>query len=109
MTDGKIYMLTSYENMYNNGLCYVGSTCKNLNYRLCKHKCDYKRYKKGIGSYYTSFKLFDLFGVDNILIKLVEDNIMLTDLSDKEKHYIDLYNTCNKLNQKYRIHLNEMD
>jgi hypothetical protein len=80
MENGKIYIIKSY----NNDLCYIGSTNKSLKYRLCKHKTDYKRWVRGVSSYYTCFYLFNLYGIDNINISLVEDNIKNIDLHNRE-------------------------
>ena len=98
-TNRKIYALRNK----GNNICYIGSTCKSLKYRLCKHKTDYKRYKKGMSSYYTCFDLFDSCGVDNISIELIEDDIRKEQLLEKEKYYIHVYNTCNKLMKKCTV------
>lgn len=53
---------------------YIGSTCKKtLNERFSKHKSNYKCYLKNkIKTYTTSYELFDLYGIANCNIMLLE-------------------------------------
>ena len=72
------------ENKYANGTiyklvdiaytkCYVGSTCEKLSARMAKHRLKYKLYQEGRSpDKYTSFILFDEFGLDNVKIELIE-------------------------------------
>jgi adenylate kinase family enzyme len=52
---------------------YIGSTTKDyLSQRMDKHRSGYKYWKLGHGRFITSFKLFDLYGVENCEIVLLE-------------------------------------
>jgi len=53
---------------------YVGSTAKAyLSQRFQQHKVQYKRWKNGVGVKYTSFELFDEYGLENCNIVLIEE------------------------------------
>ena len=65
---GKVYLIRNPENDF----CYVGSTICSLKYRLTKHISVYKRWKNGLSSFYTVFKIFETYGLDNIKIEVVE-------------------------------------
>lgn len=91
---GKVYLIRNPENDF----CYVGSTICSLKYRLTKHISDYKRWKNGLSSFYTVFKIFETYGLDNIKIEVVESDIAKSELFQREKFYIQKLNTCNKLN-----------
>ena len=69
--NGQIYKIVDVG--YNK--CYIGSTCENLKKRFQRHKEKYIDYKKGKTrcKFYTSFSLFDEFGIDNCKIEWVED------------------------------------
>jgi hypothetical protein len=52
---------------------YIGSTTKDyLSQRMDKHRSNYKYWKLRHGRFITSFKLFDLYGVENCEIVLLE-------------------------------------
>ena len=68
MNCGKIYKISSPDS---NELVYIGSTSKSLKQRLCKHRTDYKRWCRGVPSFYTVFRLFNLYGIDNIKIEIL--------------------------------------
>jgi hypothetical protein len=52
---------------------YIGSTTKDyLSQRMDKHRSNYKCWKRGAKKFITSFKLFDLYGVENCEIILLE-------------------------------------
>ena len=93
---GKVYLIRNPENDF----CYVGSTICSLKYRLSKHSSDYKRWKNWLSSFYTVFKIFETYALDNIKIEVVESDIEKSELFQREKIYIQSLNTCNKLNGK---------
>ena len=66
---GKIYKIvdTAYTD------CYIGSTIMTLSSRMALHRRDYKQYKAGQAGYVSSYALFDMYGVDNCKIELIED------------------------------------
>ena len=51
---------------------YFGSTTVELSTRMARHRSKYNEYKKGKNVFYTSFLLFDKFGLENCKIELVE-------------------------------------
>ena len=53
---------------------YIGSTInKYLSQRFQLHKSEYKRWKKRTAHKITSYELFDLYGVENCNIVLIEE------------------------------------
>ena len=66
---GKIYKITDVG--YNK--CYIGSTTENLSKRMARHRDHYKMFKSQQGKYYSSFDIFDEFGMDNCKIELMEN------------------------------------
>ena len=66
---GKIYKI--WNNTYTS--CYIGSTVEPLSKRMTKHRSDYKRWRQGVSTFVTSFKLFDDYGIENCKIELVEN------------------------------------
>ena len=51
---------------------YIGSTYDTLSSRMTKHRCDYRRFKKGEYHYVSVFDLFDKYGLENCKIELIE-------------------------------------
>jgi hypothetical protein len=51
---------------------YIGSTAVELSTRMAKHRAKYRDYKKTQKSFYTSFVLFDKYGIENCKIELIE-------------------------------------
>ena len=100
----KIYKLSNGTD----DVIYIGKTIRTLKYRLCKHIIDFKRWKRGQGSFLCSFILFNLYGVENIKIELVEECLDTHDMAEKEKYYIQNLNTCNKLGAN-KSYLNSLD
>jgi len=98
---GKIYKLVP--KIINNDeeqLIYIGSTCeKLLSNRLAGHRKDYKYYNKNIDTKklnkFTSYKLFDKYGVNNVdIIILLEYSCNNKyELHAKEREYIE-NNVC---------------
>ena len=96
---GKVYMLNCVLENDDEPLVYYGSTTEiYLNSRLSKHKDLYKRYLNGENYSYTSFKLFDKYGIDNVVITLVESYLCSNrnELELRERHYIESNNCINK-------------
>ena len=53
---------------------YIGSTCKpSLAHRMTSHRRNYKSWKNGKYNKVSSFKLFDIYGIDNCNIYLIEE------------------------------------
>ena len=67
--NGKIYRIV--DNAYTE--CYIGSTIQGLSSRMALHRREYRRYQDGKAPYVSSYALFDLYGVDNCKIELIED------------------------------------
>jgi len=63
--NGKVYAIRSHQTEQ----VYIGSTVERLSARMCKHRCDYKRYKAGAMHYITSFKMLDF---PDAYIELIE-------------------------------------
>jgi hypothetical protein len=97
---GKIYMLHCIDNQNDDEpIIYYGSTTTlYLNSRLSKHKDLYKRYLNGANYSYTSFKLFDKYGIDNVTISLVESYPCnnRNELEEHERFFIESNNCINK-------------
>ena len=100
----KIYKLSNGTD----DVIYIGKTIRTLKYRLCKHITDFKRWKRGQGSFLCSFILFNMYGIENIKIELLCECIDNNDMTEKEKYYIRNLNTVNKLNG-VKSYLNSMD
>ncbi len=77
---------------------YFGSTCLSLNDRFIKHKTAYKRWLSHKSGYCTVFKLFDMCGVDNCTILMVEklQGLSKDELQIKESNYIKNMKCVNK-------------
>ncbi len=77
---------------------YIGSTTKKyLSDRMCEHRADYKRYSNTKN--YTSFILFDKYGVENCKIILLENYACTSknELVAKEAEYIKNMACVNKV------------
>ena len=81
-------------------MAYIGSTCKSqLSARMSYHRADYKAFKDGKKTNFTSsFLLFDKFGVENCKIIFLEsyDVSSKDELKSKEQIWIDKIPNCNK-------------
>jgi hypothetical protein len=78
---------------------YVGSTTKErLCQRMTYHRSAYKHYQKGGKNNYTSFKLFEKYGIENCKIILIEDFPCNTkdELIAREAFYIRSLECINK-------------
>ena len=79
--DTKIYKIYSHLG----DKIYIGSTTKPLlSQRMAKHRSDYKYWKSGRGSFITSFKMFDEYGIENCFIELIEAKPCIS-LDEKNK------------------------
>jgi hypothetical protein len=65
---GKIYKIVDVG--YNEQ--YFGSTTVELSTRMARHRARYREYNKTQKSFYSSFILFDKYGIENCKIELVE-------------------------------------
>ena len=92
---------------------YIGSTYDTLSSRMTKHRCDYRRYKKGEYHYVSVFDLFDKYDVGNCKIELVEHYPCETkeEQRTREGYHIRKENCINKRvagrdnKQYYREHI----
>ena len=78
---------------------YIGSTCEpSLAHRMAGHRRNYKSWKKGNYSHVRSFDLFDIYGVDNCNILLLESYSCLNkdELRQREGFYIKSIPCVNK-------------
>ena len=77
---------------------YIGSTTNEyLSRRLIQHKYGYVRYKKHYSSFISSYIMFDIYGINNCRISLLE-NVNVTnsnELRAYEAKYIKLLNCVN--------------
>ena len=78
---------------------YFGSTTVELSKRMTRHRNRYRQYKK-VGQFsYTSFLLFDKYGIENCKIELVEmypcDS--KEELNRREGHWIKNQECVNKI------------
>jgi hypothetical protein len=87
-TNGKIYKICGGDEVY------IGSTCDTLSRRFSGHKSNYK-YKK---SRYTSYYLFETYGIENCTIELIQDFPCDSkkDLFEREGYYIRTIKCVNK-------------
>ena len=95
--NGKIYKIESH----NGDKIYIGSTAKKyLSQRLVAHRDDYTSWKKVDSTRFnfTSFKLFEVYGIDNCFITLLESYPCNSkdELAAREAHYIKSMSCVNK-------------
>lgn len=92
---GKIYQIIDKANTKR----YIGSTTLNLlSQRFQQHKMAYKQWKQTNKGYYTTFIIFEEFGIENCQIELVEQCICENkdQLNKKEGEYIRSLECVNK-------------
>ena len=95
-SNGKIYKI---ESITGEGNIYIGSTTKKyLSQRMDTHRKDYKRWKNGKMHKITSYDIFDIYGVENCQIILIESYPCETkdELQAREKYYIKSMQCVNK-------------
>jgi hypothetical protein len=86
---GKIYCITNLITKKN----YIGQTIQSLNQRFREHKCN------ALTHLYKNSKLcvsMRKYGIQNFVIQLLEKNIPIEQLNEKEEHYIKFFNTVEK-------------
>jgi ribosomal protein S27AE len=97
--NGKIYGLF-HKDRVTYPKCYIGSTIRTRAKRWSNHKAEYKMFKNGGNvDKKTSFDLFDEYGIDNIVMEVLEDFPSTSKdlLLEREKAVIALYpNAVNK-------------
>jgi hypothetical protein len=79
---------------------YIGSTAKEyLSQRFQQHKNDYKRWKLGKGHNITSFNIFELYGINNCSIALIEAYSCnsIDEKNAREGHFIKTLQCVNKI------------
>ena len=94
--NGKIYKI---EDVGGN-MCYIGSTTKqHLAQRMAEHRKVYTCYKNGKTNNYTVFDIFDIYGVENCRIVLIELCPCDTkdELTSREAHFIKTVECVNKM------------
>ena len=84
--DGKIYVLTSKTE----GKKYVGLTRRPIETRLNGHK---KRAEKNTGTKGSLQEAINKFGMDDFSVKIIDTAKTLGELSEKEKHFIEHFET----------------
>lgn len=93
---GKIYRIVIDTN--EEYLPYIGSTTQTLSTRMARHRADYKRWKDGKSRKVSSFDLFEIFGIENCEIILIEEYSCdsVEQLNARERYWFDNINNCNK-------------
>jgi hypothetical protein len=98
--NGKIYKIEPISGG-EDGDVYIGSTTKQyLSQRMSNHRSSYKRWKTGkLKTNFTSFNLFEKYGVENCQIVLLEVvNVKTKDeLIAREGFYIRALNCVNRI------------
>ena len=95
----KIYKLHCILENDDEPLVYYGSTIEPyLSTRLSKHKDKYRSYINNKYHFVTSFKLFDKYGINNVLITLVElfPCNSKAELHSRERYFIENNKCVNK-------------
>lgn len=94
---GKIYKI---ENLINQKV-YIGQTIQSLEQRYRDHKSNAKKRRKDSKS--KLYVAMRKYGIENFKISLVEDNIPISQLNEKEEIYIIQYKSVEEgYNIKYR-------
>ena len=92
--NGKIYKIVDV----GYAKCYIGSTCEKLSQRMTRHRAHYYRYLRGKKEKVriSSTLLFDMFGIENCKIELIENFPCETkeELLKREGFYIKENNNC---------------
>lgn len=83
---GLIYKIT---NKINNKI-YIGKTVQPLKTRWKQHLADSKKTSKNHNKLYRAM---NKYGQENFIIEVIEDNIPIELLNEKEKFYIKLFNS----------------
>lgn len=88
---GKIYKLCSART----NLCYIGSTCKSLTDRMSSHICSASG--NGKYKYISAFQILQYPDANIELVELFPCSNSL-ELRQREQHWIDNTNCCNRFN-----------
>ena len=94
MRTGKIYKVTNKIN----GKCYIGQTVKAVEKRYKRHIVDSKK------DNYCFHRALRKYGIENFEIEIIEDNIPLLNLDEREIYwisYFDSYYMNNGYNMTY--------
>jgi hypothetical protein len=100
-SNGKVYKIEPIIEMLDEGDIYIGSTCKiYLSQRMDSHRQKYRKWN-GTGpiyAYYSSYDLFDKYGIENCKITLLEVCSCNSkhELKARESHYIRTMKCVNK-------------
>lgn len=79
---------------------YIGSTTKRLlSHRMCQHRTEYRRWKKGTHKYMNSFLIFEKYELENCKIILIESFPCTNndELRSREVHYQKTLKCVNQL------------
>ena len=90
--NGKIY---KYTNLLN-GMVYIGQTKQTLEQRDNKHQ-------QQLSDNTFFHRAMKKYGRNNFLLELVEDNIPFNQLNEKEKYYINYFNSFYTLGKGYNL------
>jgi hypothetical protein len=93
---GKIYkIVVDTDEEYD---VYVGSTAQPLlSSRMTKHRTGYRKWLNGEKTYFSSFKLFERFGLDKCKIVLIENYPCnsVDELTSRERYWFETLKNCN--------------
>lgn len=88
MRYGRIYMVT--DKILNRS--YIGQTLSSLDIRMKNHfKQAFNKLSSGYNDHFH--KMIRILGKENFTFKTLEENIIENELNEKEKYYIEKYNT----------------
>ena len=98
--NGKVYMIEPTVERLDEGDIYIGSSAKeHLSQRMCEHRLQYNKWTDGrkVGKF-SSYDLFDKYGVENCKITLLEvcSCNSRDELTSRESHYIRTLKCVNK-------------
>ena len=82
---------------------YIGSTILRLCARMSAHRTGYRKYINNSKKYCSSFKLFEIYGINNCKIELIE-KVSCLDIDDahkKENEHIKLNDNAINKNRAY--------
>ena len=98
-SNGKVYKIECINDNQDEGCIYIGSTTKfYLSQRMDAHRSDYKKFKRGVKLYISSFDVFEKYGIENCRITLLETCSCNTkdELLAREAHFIRTLKCVNK-------------
>ena len=71
---------------------YIGKTSRSLEWRLCEH---IKKAKKRRNTHL--YDAMNHYGYENFIIESLEQDISAKDINIREKHWIKVYDSCNRI------------